>query len=85
MSHDSKVLTHKAKLSVLSSIFIPIVTCGVELWLLTKRLRMQTQAAEITSLHRASPVQIKYSQFKNFRNLVEQILQPIERGNTLGF
>ena len=44
-------LSRKAKHSVYWSIFVPSLTYGHELWLVTKRTRSQVQAAQISFLH----------------------------------
>lgn len=40
----------KAELSIQSSILIPVLTSGLEPWLLTERMRLQMQASEIRFL-----------------------------------
>ncbi|KAL6466538.1 hypothetical protein MHYP_G00243420, partial [Metynnis hypsauchen] len=41
-------LSHKAKLSVYRSVYIPTLTYGHELWVMTKRMRLRIQAAEMS-------------------------------------
>ncbi|TWW63115.1 hypothetical protein D4764_03G0001230 [Takifugu flavidus] len=41
-------LSQKAKLSICQSIFVPILTKGHEVWVMTERTRSQGQAAEIS-------------------------------------
>lgn len=47
-----KELSWKAKLLIYRSIYVPILTCGHELWAKTKRIRSQIEAAEMSFLHR---------------------------------
>jgi len=42
-------LSQKAKLSIYWSIYVPTLTYGHELWLVTKRTRSRIQAAEMGS------------------------------------
>ena len=41
-------LSQKAKLSIYQSIYIPTLTYGHELWVLTKRMRLRIQGAEMS-------------------------------------
>ncbi|KAK3527334.1 hypothetical protein QTP86_021953 [Hemibagrus guttatus] len=47
-----KELSQKAKLSIYQSIYVPTLTYGHELWVMTERVRSQIQAAEMSFLHR---------------------------------
>ena len=49
-------LSRKAKLSVFKSIFVPILTCGHESWVLTERVRSQMQACEMRFLRKVKGV-----------------------------
>ncbi|KAK3551286.1 hypothetical protein QTP70_013947 [Hemibagrus guttatus] len=49
-----KELTRKAKISIYQSIYIPTLTYGHELWVMTERIRSQIQAAEMSFLHRVA-------------------------------
>ena len=45
-------LSHKAKLSIFRALYIPNLTYGQELWILTERMRSRVRAAEISFLRR---------------------------------
>ncbi|KAK3564674.1 hypothetical protein QTP86_024821 [Hemibagrus guttatus] len=47
-----KELSRKAKLSIYQSIYVPTLTYGHELWVMTERVRSQIQAAEMSFLRR---------------------------------
>ena len=47
-------LSQEAKLSVDWSIFVPTLTYGHELWVVTQRTRSQIQEAEMGFLHRVA-------------------------------
>ncbi len=47
-------LSRKAKLSVYLLIYIPTLTYGHELWVMTERTRMQIQVAEMSFLRRVA-------------------------------
>ena len=47
-----KELSCKLKLSIYLSIYVPTLTYGHELWVMTERTRSQIQVAEISFLHR---------------------------------
>ena len=49
-----KELSQKAKLSIYWSIYVPILTYGHELWVVTERTRSRIQAAEMGFLRRVS-------------------------------
>ena len=44
-------LSRKAKLSIYQSIFVPTLTYGLEIWVVTNRTRSWVQAAEMSFLH----------------------------------
>ncbi|XP_061769811.1 uncharacterized protein LOC133560842 [Nerophis ophidion] len=46
-----KELSRKAKLSIYRSIYVPILTYGHKLWVLTERTRSRVQKAEMSFLH----------------------------------
>ena len=46
----------KARLSVFNSIFVPILTCGHESWVLTKSVTSKTQASEMRVLRKIKGV-----------------------------
>ncbi|XP_056588515.1 uncharacterized protein LOC130408985 [Triplophysa dalaica] len=49
-----KELSRKAKLSIYRSIYVPTLTYGHELWVMTERTRSQIQAAEMSLLRRVA-------------------------------
>ncbi|KAJ0004772.1 hypothetical protein NQD34_010986 [Periophthalmus magnuspinnatus] len=49
-----KELSRKAKLSIYRSIYVPTLTYGHELWVMTKRTRSRIQAAEMGFLRRVA-------------------------------
>ncbi|KAK3544271.1 hypothetical protein QTP86_008996 [Hemibagrus guttatus] len=49
-----KELSRKAKLSIYQSIYVPTLTYGHELWVMTERIRPRIQAAEINFLRRVA-------------------------------
>ncbi|KAI3365255.1 hypothetical protein L3Q82_010343, partial [Scortum barcoo] len=55
-----KELSRKAKLSIYRSIYIPTLTYGHELWVMTERTRSRIQAAEMSFLRRVvgTPLEI---------------------------
>jgi len=76
-------LSRKAKLAVYRSIFIPTLTYGHELWVMTDRTRPRVQAAEMRFLRRV----VGRTLFDRVRNSatreelrVEPLLLEVERG-----
>ncbi len=49
-----KELSRKAKLSIYQSIYVPTLTYGHELWVMTERTRSRIQAAEMSFLRRVA-------------------------------
>ncbi|KAK3569468.1 hypothetical protein QTP86_031437, partial [Hemibagrus guttatus] len=49
-----KELSRKAKLSIYQSIYVPTLTYGHELWVMTERVRSRIQAAEMSFLRRVT-------------------------------
>ena len=49
-----KELSRKAKLSIYRSIYVPTLTYGHELWVMTERTRSRIQAAEMSFLRRVA-------------------------------
>ena len=47
-------LSRKAKLSIYRSIYVPTLTYGHELWVMTERIRSRIQAAEMSFLRRVA-------------------------------
>ena len=54
-----KELNQKAKLSIYRSIYVPTLTYGRELWVVTKRTRSRIQEAEIGFLRRVSGLSLR--------------------------
>ncbi|TWW54789.1 hypothetical protein D4764_0289820 [Takifugu flavidus] len=52
-------LSQKAKLSIYRSIFVPILTYGHELWVMTRRTRSRVQAAETIFLRRVAGLSLR--------------------------
>ncbi|XP_061769787.1 uncharacterized protein LOC133560831 [Nerophis ophidion] len=53
------VVVKKAKLAIYRSIYVPILTYGHELWVMTERTRSQVQVAEMSFLHRVSELSLR--------------------------
>ena len=49
-----KELSRKAKLSIYRSVYVPTLTYGHELWVVTERTRSQIQAAKMSFLRRVA-------------------------------
>ncbi|KAK3530893.1 hypothetical protein QTP70_004413 [Hemibagrus guttatus] len=54
-----KGLSRKAKLSIYQSIYVPTLTYGHELWVMTERIRSRIQAAEISFLRRVAYLSLR--------------------------
>ena len=52
-------LSKKVKLSVFKTVFVPILTYGHESWVMTERMRSQTQASEMRFLRRIEGVRFE--------------------------
>ncbi|TWW62225.1 hypothetical protein D4764_04G0008720 [Takifugu flavidus] len=52
-------LSQKAKLSIYRSIFVPTLTCGHELWVMTERTRSRVQVAEMSFLRRVAGLSLR--------------------------
>uniref|UniRef100_A0A8C6KY55 Reverse transcriptase domain-containing protein n=1 Tax=Nothobranchius furzeri TaxID=105023 RepID=A0A8C6KY55_NOTFU len=52
-------LSQKEKLSIYRSIYVPTLTYGHELWVVTERTRSQIEAAEISFLHRVAGLSLR--------------------------
>ena len=52
-------LSHKAKLSIYWSIYVPTLTYGHELWVVTERTRSRIQAAEMSFLRRVAGLSLR--------------------------
>ena len=49
---EKRELSQKVKLSIYRSIYVPTLTYGHDLWVMTKRTRSRIQVAEMSFLHR---------------------------------
>ncbi|TWW73329.1 hypothetical protein D4764_15G0007230 [Takifugu flavidus] len=52
-------LSQKAKLSIYRSIFVPTLTHGHELWVITEKTRSRVQAAEMSFLRRVAGLSLR--------------------------
>ena len=78
-----KELSRKAELSIYRSIYVPILTYGHELWVMTERTRSQIQAAEMSFLRRVAGRSLRdrvRSSVTREELRVEPLLHHIERG-----
>ncbi|KAK3512527.1 hypothetical protein QTP70_015639 [Hemibagrus guttatus] len=78
-----KELSQKAKLSIYQSIYVPTLTYGHELWVMTKRVRSQIQAAKMSFLRRVAgrSLRDRVRSSVTWEELgVEPLLLHIERG-----
>ncbi len=78
-----KELSRKAKLSIYRSIYVPTLTYGHELWVMTERTRSRTQAAEMSFLRRVAGRSLRdrvRSSVTREELRVEPLLLHIERG-----
>lgn len=57
----------KVKLLIYWSIYIPALTCGYELWVVTEKLRLRRQTAEMSFLQRVFELSLT-DKFKNLVN-----------------
>ena len=57
-------LSKKTKLSIFKTVFVPILTCRHESWVMTERVRLQVQASEMRFLRRIEEVTL----FKKMRS-----------------
>ncbi|KAK3533936.1 hypothetical protein QTP70_034935, partial [Hemibagrus guttatus] len=78
-----KELSRKAKLSIYQSIYVPTLTYGHELWVMTERVRSRIQAAEMSFLCRVAGLSLRdrVRSSVTWEELgVEPLLLHIERG-----
>ncbi|KAK3517857.1 hypothetical protein QTP70_021002 [Hemibagrus guttatus] len=78
-----KELSRKAKLSIYQSLYVPTLTYGHELWVMTERVRSRIQAAEMSFLHRVAGRSLRdrvRSSVTREELGVEPLLLHIERG-----
>ncbi|KAK3568242.1 hypothetical protein QTP86_002009 [Hemibagrus guttatus] len=78
-----KELSRNAKLSIYQSIYVPTLTYGHELWVMTERVRSRIQAAEMSFLRRVAGRSLRdrvRSSVTREELGVEPLLLHIERG-----
>ncbi|KAK3550423.1 hypothetical protein QTP86_025157 [Hemibagrus guttatus] len=78
-----KELSRKAKLSIYQSIYVPTLTYGHELWVMTERVRSRIQVAEMNFLRRVAGRSLRdrvRSSVTREELGVEPLLLHIERG-----
>ncbi|KAK3521039.1 hypothetical protein QTP86_018753 [Hemibagrus guttatus] len=78
-----KELSRKAKLLIYQSIYVPTLTYGHELWVMTERVRSRIQAAEMSFLRRVAGRSLRdrvRSSVTREELVVEPLLLHIERG-----
>ncbi|KAK3531112.1 hypothetical protein QTP70_011064 [Hemibagrus guttatus] len=78
-----KELSRKAKLSIYQSIYVPTLTYGHELWVMTERVRSRMRAAEMSFLRRVAGHSLRdrvRSSVTQEELGVEPLLLHIERG-----
>ncbi len=78
-----KELSRKAKLSIYRSIYVPTLTYGHELWVMTERTRSRIKAAEMSFLRRVAGRSLRdrvRSSVTREELRVEPLLLHIERG-----
>ncbi len=78
-----KELSRKTKLSIYRSIYVPTLTYGHELWVMTERTRSRIQAAEMSFLRRVAGRSLRdrvRSSVTREELRVEPLLLHIERG-----
>ena len=81
-------LSQKARLTVYRSIFVPTLTYGHELWVVTERMRSRIQAAEMSFLRRVAGLSLRdrvRSSVILERLRVEPLLLHIERSQLRWF
>ncbi|KAK3508832.1 hypothetical protein QTP70_009600 [Hemibagrus guttatus] len=83
-----KELSRKAKLSIYQSIYVPTLTYGHELWVMTERIRSRIQTAEMSFLRRVAGRSLRdraRSSVTREELRVEPLLLHIERGQLRWF
>ena len=81
-------LSQKAKLSVFRAIFVPTLTYGHEVWVMTERTRSRIQAAEMSFLRRVAGISLRdrvRSSVIRERLGVEPLLLHLERSQLRWF
>ncbi len=83
-----KELSNAAKLAVFRSVYVPSLTYGHELWVMTERMRSRVQAAEMRFLRRVAEVRridrIRNSVIRESLN-IEPLLLKIEKSQLRWF
>ncbi|KAK3518521.1 hypothetical protein QTP70_001509 [Hemibagrus guttatus] len=74
-------LSRKAKLSIYQSIYVPTLTYGHELWVMTERIRSRIQAAEMSFLRRLAGFFLKD---KNLKDVLTDLI-PKEQSRIKNF
>ena len=85
---DKRELSQKAKLSIYRSIYVPTLTYGHEVWVVTERTRSRIQAAEMSFLRRVAGLSLRdrvRSLDIRERLRVEPLLLRIERSQLRWF
>ena len=81
-------LSKKAKLSLLKTVFVPILTYGHESWVMTERVRSQVQASEVRFLPRTEEAtlfnKVRSSEIRQSLT-IETLLHRIERSQLRWF
>ena len=81
-------LAKKAKLSIFKAVFVPILTNGHELWVMTKRVPSQVLASEMRFLRRTEGVtqfdKVRCSEIRKSLN-IKPLLFRIERSQLRRF
>ena len=79
-SHFSVVMkrefSKKSKLSVIETVFVPILTYGHESWVMTERVRSQVQASEMSFLRRIEGV-TRFNKERSFEIRKSLNLKPL--------
>ena len=75
-------LCTRAKLSIFRSVYVPILTCGHECWIMNEKLRSRVQAVEMGVLRRISGLtlldKVKSLDIRESLN-IESLLLRLER------
>ena len=81
-------LSKNAKLSIFKAVFVPILTCGHESWVMTERMRSQVQASKMRFLRKIEGVtlfnKVRSSKIRKSLN-IEPLLLRIERSQLRWF
>ena len=81
-----KELSRKAKLSIYRSIYVPTLTYGHELWVVTERTRLRIQAAKMSFLRRVAGLSLRDKvRSSDIRRELGVELLRVERSQLRGF